>query len=53
MYETPSQEIFDEMKKIATELWNTYEKAEDERISRDEYEDEEVSECCGATINDF
>ena len=24
MNETPSQEIFDEMKKIATEIWNTY-----------------------------
>jgi hypothetical protein len=24
MFETPTQEIFDEMKIIATEIWNTY-----------------------------
>jgi len=24
MYETPSQEIYEDMKKVATEIWNTY-----------------------------
>jgi len=24
MFEAPTQEVFDEMKRIATEIWNTY-----------------------------
>ena len=40
MYEAPSQEIFDEMKKISIEIWNTYDNTYwyvDEKVNRIKY----------------